>query len=150
MSDDEQCGAETQAGEPCKLPAGSCPHHETESGWPRKLREREEDILEAARRGTTKEGCARVAGVSEQTLYNWLNTYIEFFESFTRARAKGEQVLLEHEDTSPEFLLERSYDYTKTQEIEHSGDVVHEHGLGEDERELALETIRQLQREEMG
>lgn len=148
MSDDEQCGAETQSGEPCKLSSDSCPHHETENGWPRKLREREEDILEAARRGTKKENCAHVAGVHESTLYEWLNAYPEFSEAFTRARAQGEQVLLEHEDTSPEFILERSYDYTKTQEIEHSGDVAHEHGLGEDERELALETIRQLQRSE--
>lgn len=122
MTDDEQCGAETRDGHPCKLPADSCPHHDDESRWPQKLRDREEDILAAARRGTTQEGCARAAGIDESTLYDYINRFPEFSKSFKRARSVGETELLEDDDTTPEFVLERSYGYTKTETHEHTGE----------------------------
>jgi hypothetical protein len=51
-----------------------------------------------------------------------LNKYPDFSKTFKRARAEGEQRLIQDENVDPEFVLERSYGYTKSQEIEHSGD----------------------------
>ena len=127
------CGStDTSSGEPCKRPAGwgteseigPCKDHEVaKGGRPSKFNEdRKERILQAARNGTTKAGCARAGGINESTLYDWLNKYPDFSKSFKRARAEGEQQLIQDEDVDPEFVLERSYGYTKSQEIEHSGD----------------------------
>jgi len=130
---DDICGStDTATGEPCQRPAGwgtdseigPCKDHATaKAGRPSKFsEERKERILSAARQGTTKKGCARAGGIDESTLYDWFKKYPEFSKSFKEARAKGEQRLLQDEDVSPEFLLERSYGYTQSQEIEHSGD----------------------------
>jgi transposase-like protein len=155
MTDDEICGAECADGTPCEHPAGSCPvsSHTGDSsgagGRPSKFDEdRKADILQAARNGTTVEGCARAAGIHHSTLYEWLDEYPEFSEAFERARAKGEQRLVEDVvDEDPKFILERSYDYVKTErrEIEADVDQTTTHELGEDDREFALETIRELQ-----
>ena len=93
-------------------------------GRPSKFKDARESILEAARRGTTKEGCARAGGVTYETLRTWLDEKSEFFAAFKRARAEGESALVEATaEQNPKFVLERSYDYVKKQEIEHSGDV---------------------------
>ena len=126
------CGStDTNSGEPCQNAAG----HGTDSdigpchlhparGRPSKFNEeRREAILEAARRGTTVEGCARAAGIHHSTLYDWLDSFDDFSEAFNRARAEGEQRLVEEvavED--PKFILERSFDWVKTQEVQHTGD----------------------------
>ena len=55
-------------------------------------------ITDALRVGNTRRAAAQAAGVSEQTLYNWLETgksaksgqFFEFFESVTRAEAECE------------------------------------------------------------
>lgn len=148
---DEQCGETKNDGEPCPYPPkhddGKCGIH-TEGntqGRPSLLDEYKGDILDAAREGLTYEGIARVAGIGVSTLHDWRDQYDGFSEALERARARGERELIQEADA--EFVLERSYDYVKKQEIEHSGDVAHEHELGEDDRELALETIRQLQRQ---
>lgn len=132
MTDDDICGAECADGTPCEHPAGSCPvdSHDggkaddaAAGGRPSKFTEdRTEDILEAARRGATVEGCARAAGIGESTLYEWLDRYPEFSEAFNRARAEGERELLEDViEDDPKFILERSFGYTKTEkrELEH-------------------------------
>jgi len=88
-------------------------------GRPSELEKYEEDILTVARQGATKAGCARIAGVSTSTLYRWLNEYPEFSEAFKRARAQGElQHLQSVNDSGSRFLLERSFGYTKKEEVE--------------------------------
>lgn len=137
MSDDtDRCGADTPNG-PCKNPAtegNSCwiESHGGDRGASKFTEDRREEILEAAEYGATKKGCARAAGVTYRTLQNWLDRgqdaadeesdYFQFFQDFERARAEGELRLLRSDRTSPEFILERSYGYTKKEEIEHTGE----------------------------
>lgn len=123
----EQCGAETTSGEPCKNDAESCPWHGVDdppdNGRPSLLDEYRDDIIVGARQGMTLAGCARLAGIDESTLHRWINKYEDFRKSLRRARAQGE---LEHlqsaNDSGSRFILERSFGYTKSQEIEHSGE----------------------------
>ena len=131
----ETCDAVKNDGEPCQLPAsrddGRC-HHHTEidgeranGGRPSLLEEYEDDIYAGARQGMTLEGCARLAGVDESTLYRWIDKYEDFRKSLNRARAHGElQHLQSVNDRGSQFILERSFGYTKTEkrEVEHSGD----------------------------
>jgi len=131
MSDDV-CGHTTNDGTPCQNPAtdgDTCWLNEhggdaDPSGRPSLLDEYEDDILKGAAQGMTLEGCARLAGVSEQTLYNWLDEHEEFLESLKRARAQGELRHLQSiNDRGSQFILERSFGYVKTEkhELEHSG-----------------------------
>ncbi len=130
------CGHETASGDPCQLTAsqsdGLC-HHHTDSdavadgGRPSKFDSCKDAILDAAQRGTTKEGCARAAGIAYETLRRWLEEKDEFSAAFKRARAKGEQELIEAvAEDDPRFVLERSYEYIKTEKVEqettHKGD----------------------------
>lgn len=122
---DEPCGNCNRLGHPCH-------HHGDDDtpaagGRPTKLTpDRREEILDAARIGTTMEGCARAAGIGVSTLYEWLSRgddgeepYAEFSEAFKRARAKGEQRLVAQvHQSKPEFILERSYGYVKTERRE--------------------------------
>jgi hypothetical protein len=128
---EDTCGYDTPNG-PCQNPAtegDSCwieSHggHVSGHGRPSKLDDYEEDILTGARQGMTLAGCARLAGVDESTLHRWINKYDEFRKSLKRARAQGElQHLQSVNDSGSQFILERSFGYTKSQEIEHSGDV---------------------------
>jgi len=122
----KKCGHATAEDTPCQLPAtkddGRC-HHHTEidaeranGGRPPLLVKRKDDILTGARQGMTIEGCARLAGVGKRTLYDWLEEYEDFSHSFKRARAQGELSHIQSvNDRGSQFLLERSYGYTKTQ-----------------------------------
>lgn len=103
-------------------------------GRPSKLDTYKDDILAAARDGLTYEGIARVAGVGISTLHQWRNEYDQFSEALERARAKAERDLIQ--DASSEFVLERSYSYTKTEEVEVTGD---------DARSLSAEEKQQLE-----
>jgi len=147
MTNDDICGAECADGSQCQHPAGGCPvashsdpDAENNQGRPSKFETVRDDVVEAAREGLTIEGCARAAGVHKSTLYDWLDTYDEFSDAFMRARANGERRLLKQALTDPDvdsrtarFILERSFGYTKSQEIEHSGDV--DLGLSSEEAE---------------
>lgn len=149
MPSDDICGAETGDGEPCQNPASEGEHcwidahgGDVSTGRPSKLDDHEDDVLDAARQGMTLEGCARVAGIDESTLHRWKNDHAEFRKSLRRARAKGERKIVvggltdEDVDTSmARFLLERSFGYTKTQEIEHTGDGF-DLSLSSDEKEM--------------
>lgn len=126
----ELCGYEdTTSGEPCQLTAsqddGLCHHHtqtdaRADGGRKSKFTEdRVSNILDAAEAGTTIEGCARAAGIHHSTLYQWLDEKEEFSEAFQRARSKGERELLDKvADKDPKFVLERSYEYIKTEKRE--------------------------------
>lgn len=131
---EEICGADTTGDQPCQNPAGDngrcwIPSHQPDDaddveeenphGRPSKLEEYRDDILTVARQGATKEGCARIAGVATSTLYRWLNEYPDFSEAFKRARAQGELKHLQSvNDSGSRFLLERSFGYTKKEEVE--------------------------------
>jgi len=117
-----------------------------------------EDILEAARLGKSERGCARAAGVSSWAqLDRYLDAHDDFRSSFERARARGESELIDgglrddDVDTSmAKFLLASSFDYKKTEkrEVEADVDQTTTHELGEDEKEIALEAIREMQERE--
>ncbi|WP_135830648.1 hypothetical protein [Halorussus halobius] len=124
MTTDDICGVETGEGKPCQNPATEGDHCWIEShggdvsghGRPSKLDEHEDDILDAAREGLTYEGIARVAGVGVSTLHDWRNEHDDFSEALERARSEAERELIQ--DVDPEFVLERSYDYVKTEKRE--------------------------------
>lgn len=125
-----KCDATKNDGEPCTYEAkhedGKCGIHTDETkrgpGRPSILKDREDDILAGARQGMTIAGCARLAGVDESTLHNWLNEREEFSKSFRRARAHGElQHLQSVNDRGSQFVLERSFGYTKKEEREITG-----------------------------
>jgi hypothetical protein len=154
---DDICGAPTAGdGEPCQNPAtdgDSCWLAEhggdaADSGRPSKLEEYEDDILEAARQGLTYEGIARVAGIGVRTLHEWREEFEQFSQSLERARGIAERELIQ--DVDAEFVLERSYGYVRTErrEIEADVDQTTTHELGDDEKEMALETLRELQEAE--
>ena len=172
----EYCGYEDTTGaEPCRNPAGEngrcwIPTHQPHEnddvenpGRPSKYTDdRAADAVAAAREGKSKAGCARSAGVSHSTLEDWLDadhTYEDedFRTAFRRARANGETELLEGglydddvDSSMAKFLLASSFDYTKTERREVDADVSQTttHELGAEEKDLALETIRQLQQQE--
>lgn len=116
-------------GEPCKLPAsredGRCHHHSEVSdddsgGRPSKLEDAWDDVMAAAEDGLTLEGIARTAGIGVSTLREWRTENDDFSAELRRARSRGERELVRN--ANAEFILERSYGYTKEQEIEHTGD----------------------------
>jgi transposase-like protein len=98
-------------------------------GRPSLLEEYEDDILNAAREGLTYEGIARVAGIGVSTLHNWREAHEDFSESLERARSEAERELIQ--DVDPEFVLERSYDYVKTEkrEVDMDADVDASHDV---------------------
>lgn len=150
MSDDAVCGHPTQGGDgpPCQNPPGEngrchIPSHNDPGaenpGRPSKYtEERAREAIDAAADGFSKAGCARAAGVGEQTLLDWLaeDHAVDgenFSEAFMRARHKGERTLVkgplvDHPDApggGPEvdgqharFLLATSFDYQKTEKRE--------------------------------
>ena len=143
MSDNTNtCGStDTSTGEPCGRPAGwgrdadsgHCVDHATDDRVLRKFdNATREQLIGAAERGAYKKHCAQYAGVTEQTLQNWLTwglediedhkdtALAEFYLGWQRARGRGAVDRLAEVDA--EFVLERSYGYTKKEEIEHTGD----------------------------
>lgn len=145
MSDDI-CGHPTQGGDgpPCQNPATDEGHcwldahgGDTEVGRDFTLSPADhDDILNAARGGMSKSGCARAAGVAKSQLDRYLDAHDEFRAAFTRARHEGERKLVrgplwneedelrEMDGQHARFLLSTSFDYVKTEkkELEHSGE----------------------------
>ena len=144
MSGDEYCGFETADGTPCRnLPTGDgadpercyLPSHNGRDDDPPNcvFDEHRDAVLDAARAGATKEGIARAAGIHKDTLYRWLADRPEFERAFRQARWQGEKRLLaDADDRGARFILERSYDYVKTEKREIQADVT--------ERQAATET----------
>jgi len=139
MSDDSEiCGYETAKGTPCQNPATEDGHcwlkahgGDVQNGRDFEIGESDhDDILEAARMGASKAGCARAAGVEPPSLNRYLDSHADFRSAFTRARAKGEQRLLsgplwnedgaerEMDGQHARFLLSTSFDYSKTEKKE--------------------------------
>ena len=139
-SADDICGAETNDGGMCQHPAsrpdGRC-HLHTEAEEPAQVGRKfaidesdHDDILEAARMGASKAGCARAAGVDKASLLRYLEAHDEFRTDYARARSRGEQRLLtrplekgpdghtEMDGQHARFILSTSFDYTKTEKRE--------------------------------
>lgn len=145
---DDICGAETAEGTPCQHPAGDngycwVPQHNptpdggTDPGGRDFVisDDDHEDILDAARAGLSRSGCARAAGTDKDSLRRYLDAHDEFRADFMRAREKGERRLAERGLMDPDvdgqmarFLLSTSFGYVKTEkrELEHSGEVTHD------------------------
>jgi len=149
---DDICGYPTADGSPCQNPAGEngrcwIPSHNpgdddaNPQGRDFKIDESDhDDILEAARMGASKAGCARAAGVDKASLLRYLDAHDQFRTAFMRARHEGERTLVkgplisddhnkgpdgvEIDGQHARFLLSTSFDYVKTerQEVEHAGD----------------------------
>lgn len=142
---EETCGAETAAGTPCQHPttetgdSDRCwidSHNDASTGVKTgrdfAIEESDhDDILDAARMGASKAGCARAAGVDKASLLRYLDAHEDFRTAFTQARAEGEQRLIRmplFEDPDPNaremdgqharFLLSTSFDYQKTEKKE--------------------------------
>jgi len=96
-----------------------------------------EAILDAARDGLSKAGCARTAGTQKQNLQRYLEAEenADFRDAFARARARGERRLLagplvdregepDMDGQHARFILSTSFDYVKTEkrELENTGD----------------------------
>jgi hypothetical protein len=129
MSEDI-CGATKNDGEKCdytpKYDDGKCGLHTDEKdnmGRPSEVAKHTDDILVGARQGMTMQGLARLAGVAEKNLYEYLNRNPEFRKSLKRARAQGELKHLQSaNDNGSRFILERSFGYTKEQKHEVTGE----------------------------
>ncbi len=98
-----------------------------------------DNILQAAREGKSKRGCARAAGVGRDSLDRYLDANDEFRDSFERARAQGESRLIrdglyekDADASMAKFLLSTSFEYVKTERREHDveADVTHDFAEG--------------------
>jgi len=164
MSDDDICGHPTADGSPCQntpTDGDSCwlDSHggsASPSGRDFSIDESDhDDILQAARDGMSKRGCARAAGVSHTELQRYLDHHEQFRSTFIRARHTGEQKLVrgpliddpddpvDIDGQHARFLLSTSFDYKKTekQEVEHSGGIDTEVDIGDDSREAIREAL---------
>jgi hypothetical protein len=108
----EKCNAETNDGNKCgfsaKYPDGRCGHHTEhtqayEDRDSKLTKQRQEDIAQAIERGKSLNAAARMAGVTPQTVYNWLDKgededegiYKECFERIACAKGHGEDFYFE-------------------------------------------------------
>jgi hypothetical protein len=138
MTDDTDiCGAPTGDGGECQNPAtegDSCwidAHggHVDGHGRPSKYESHRDDVLEAAREPIKTRDVARSVGIGKSTLYDWLDEHDDFSDAFRRARSDAARELVHRMLEDPDvdtsaikFLLERTFEYTKTQELEHTGE----------------------------
>jgi hypothetical protein len=88
-------------------------------------------LVGAAQEGAFKKHCAQVAGITPQTLRRWLNwgeedvdkeidsPCADLYVRYQRARGAG--AIRRLKDANTEFVLERSYGYTKTEEHQVTG-----------------------------
>lgn len=102
---DEHCGHDTADGSPCLRTTGGelCWSHDGEGdpgGRPSKLSyERQEKIAGWIEQGRSMTSAARMAGVSPETVFNWMDRgrdeeegeYNDFFNRITRAKGEGEE-----------------------------------------------------------
>lgn len=135
------CGEATGSdgnGPPCQRQAGwgtesdigPCKDHAEDYVVPDKLTEETKNqLIGAAQQGAFKRHCAQTAGLRPRTLRRWLSwgedhcergidsELAEFYVRFQQARGAGAVRRLK--DADDEFVLERSYGYTKTERHEH-------------------------------
>lgn len=88
--------------------------------------ENREKILETAKEPIKTRDVARSVGVGKSTLYDWLDEHPDFSDSFKRARSEAARELVRDGLADPDvdtsmvrFLLERTFEYVKTERLEH-------------------------------
>jgi len=130
---DDICGStDTESGEPCQTPAHLCQWHDPDGGGagrPSKFGDTRDDLLEAADSFKNIRQVANAGGVDKSTLYRYLDEHDSFRNAFKRARADAADRLIERAlDPGDEidmsfvrFLLERSFQFVKTERKEISG-----------------------------
>lgn len=160
---DEICGYEgTDGDRSCQNPAtegDSCwieAHGGDVSGHgrPSKFADHRDELLEAAGEPIKTREVARTAGVGKSTLYDWLDEYDDFSDAFKRARSQAARDLVRRGLEDPDvdtsmirFLLERTFDYVKTEKREvdatheHSGQIDGEHSLDDGTRAAIREAL---------
>lgn len=141
MSDDTICGEEKENGGPCRrdpgwgregVTEGPCRDHIGDFHNPKKLTpDVKSTLIGAAQEGAFKEHCAMIAGISMSTLQNWMNWGEEDVEKgiespcadlyWAYQRARGAGAVRRLKDADGEFVLERSYGYTKEQDVNLGG-----------------------------
>jgi len=135
---DDICGEATAEGTPCQRPSGfgtdredgPCYDHTQQRPVLRKFTPaRRERIIGAASSGAFKKHIAQLAEIDPDTLERWLTMgqedeqngldtdLAEFYTDWQRARGAGALQKLQNADD--EFILERSYGYTKTETRKH-------------------------------
>lgn len=143
MSDDI-CGWPTHDDTACQNPAtgddGRCwiPTHGDEDainphGRPSKFQDCRQDLLDAARTPINHRQIANAGGIAKSTLYDWLNKHADFSDSFKRARAQAADALVQRaldpddevDRRFAQFLLERSFQFIKTERHEVGLDADH-------------------------
>jgi len=88
-------------------------------------------ILDGLRLGMTYKLAAQYGSLAERTLYDWLAADAQFSQDCKDAEASNAAQALAHivkaardgNWTAGAWLLERRHRYTKTEKIEHSGEV---------------------------
>lgn len=147
------CGEPTKEDEPCQREAGwgtqrevgPCIDHEQERPVLRKFTPKvRERIIGAAPSGAFKKHIAEMAEIDPDTLDRWLAMGEEderngldtdlatFYTDWQRARGMGAIQTLNN--CSDEFIAERAYGYTKSQEVELGGSVDGGRTLAEEEQ----------------
>lgn len=100
--------------------------------------------------GLSMEAFAGVAGVSKDTLYDWLKKYEDFRQAYKIGRAKN-QLWWEKKgmDTKKPlapavyiFNMKNRFDWTDKRELGVSGNVKHEHQLKAPSKEDLIEAIK--------
>lgn len=102
-------------------------------GAPTKLDSVRDDILEAAKKPLNAKQIANRGGVARSTLFRWLDENEEFAFDYRTARSEAAEKLIEKGmDPSDEvdmrfvqFLLERSYEFYKTEKREIESENTH-------------------------
>ena len=175
MTDEDVCGAPTTGDKPCQNPVtegnscwieshgGDVDGHGRPSAFTDELAR---TAVAAAEKGKSESGVEREVGVGERTIFGpdgWVDqelTFVDedgterdFSRALRRARARGEDEWIDEgrgddgDSSFAKFMLSTSYGYIKTEkrEVEANVEQTTTHELGDEERDLALETIRQLQ-----
>lgn len=140
---DEPCGNCQRLDRPCTDHQDDAPPADTPQGRPPAYvnNDRRQDMLDAARLGTSWAGIARAGRVSTTTIYRWktrgedgpdaddpdrpwYEDFWSFWEHLVRARSQGEKRLVArvHEE-DPKYLLGTSYGYVREEKrtLEHLG-----------------------------
>jgi|AKVG01.1.fsa_nt_gi hypothetical protein len=126
----DTCGHITNDGTRCQKSGnkkdGKCyihsDHEEVNMGAPSKFDDAKDDLLSNAEEYITTKQVAQGAGVSKQTLYNYIQMHDDFAEEFRRRRSQASQNLIqdaltgEVDSSFAKFLLQTSFDFIKTEE----------------------------------
>ena len=113
-----------------------------------------EDLLEAAELTLPSHQVANWAGVTQSTLYNYLNEHEDFAREYRKRRARAAHSQVQQTERTEDnaksragtFMLERVFGFTKTEkhEVEMDADINSEKDitLDDESKEILRETLR--------